>query len=94
MEDAFLLFLITPLFDILFWGVAYITGYFVTSIVSLGKWIPDTLIRSDENKIKWNSQTGVTTYQKDGNTYLGGIGVALMGVAFWVVFIISLIALW
>ena len=93
MEDVLLLLFFTPLFDILFWGIAYFTGYFVISVVSLGKWIPGPLLRNDSNKIKWKDQTGIATFQRDGKTYLGGIGVALIGLAFWVIIILLLVLL-
>jgi len=83
MEDILGFIFILLFIEVIFWGVAYSTGCLLTPIVSFGKWQPDCLIKNENNKTRGKKQSGVTLIKRAGQTYLGAIGVSLLGLSFW-----------
>jgi hypothetical protein len=83
MEDFIGILLITLFMEIFFWGFIYGTGYLLTPIITLGKWLPDRLIKHEDTGKIIKKQSGVQLIHRSGKTYLGAWGVLLIGFGFW-----------
>ena len=66
------------IFEVIFWGIMYWTGYAIAQIVTLGKW---KLRGTERDRVKWKEK-------RKGSEF---IVVAVMGALFWIGVCLALI---
>jgi hypothetical protein len=71
MEDFIGIVLITFFMEIFFWGFIYGTGYLLTPIITLGKLLPDSLVKHEETGKIIKKQSGFNLIHRSDKTYLG-----------------------
>ena len=69
--------------EFVFWGLCYITGRILVSLISLGKWRAEAINEEKDIKGKRKKQNGFTLIKGDGKDYLGAFAVAFIGMLFW-----------
>ncbi|MCF6344905.1 MAG: hypothetical protein L3J00_00370 [Thiomicrorhabdus sp.] len=88
MEEIISFIFILFFVEIIMFGFFYSTGYFLTPIVSLGKWKPDKVFKEVDVKVKIKHQSGILLFKKSTHVYLGVGGVIGLGVTFWILVVV------
>ena len=90
MEDFIGFLFIWLMFEFIFWGVIYATGSVLIFIISFGKWVPDSIIRSNSGRVS-KKQSGFGLINRSGQIYLGAWGVCILGLSFWTLIVIYIV---
>ena len=91
--DAVAEFLLRPLFEIVFYGVGYLTGRVILPVITLGRFRSEGHRHSEYREGRKRGAGSPRVRSPDGYWILGDDTVAFCGIVFWALIITGFIAL-
>jgi hypothetical protein len=91
--DAVAEFLLRPLFEIVFYGVGYLTGRVILPVITLGRFRSEGRRRDEYRERRRQGARSPRHRSPDGHWILSDDTVAFCGIVFWALIIAGFVAL-